>query len=904
MTVIPYRYSIHVEKAFCILFLIIVLAGPSYTPSPGYGASVVGNIEIHGLHVMGEEELLYLLDISTGEPVDETMVRNGIKRAFLKGVFEDIAVEVLQGETETVVIHVKERRYIKDISLEGDYALSRKTIASLLPLQEDQYLSCDTIDKSLNTLRGEFALRGYPNALLEADIEESGTFPQVVVRLKVNTGRPVLVKRIIATGMSEDAKSVMRTSEGDVFDQIAVRKDLERIKKYYKEGKYFNPVVHPYLFEDGVLTITVEPGKRLFVSLDGNEALSAKVLLREMPFFEAEDFNNDIVEEAIQRMLTLYHEQGFPFAQIAPVISEEGNLIHLTFFIFEGKKVKTGEISFEGSHIEEDRLKSVLTLREGNVFDPDLIDSDRDNLTEFYFALGYLSVSVEDFQTQYDENSQTMKILLKIQEGNKTTIRNIKISGCRNVAEDEVRKGILIKPGDPYNEVDISDTRYGIIEFYGTKGFPSADVSVSRTLEGLAADITFTVDEGPYSVFGKAIVTGNNKTEYIVIRRELARKENVPFDYTILRKDRQGLYKLGLFSDVTVEMLEGFGLKRDVLINLHEANAGAVEFGLGYSDYEHYRGFLDVSYRNLWGMHRQASARTELSSLERRLILQYYEPWFVSGRTALRALFLTEFREELNVDTRETRYKLTRNAVSAGLERKFNSRIKSELYYEFSLVNTYDVAPDVVLSKEDTGTLVISGLRLGVVYDSRNDPFYPSRGILSGISAKLTSPAFLSESDFYKLSIYGNVYHGLARGLVLALSLRGGVAKGYGATAELPIVERFFLGGRTTVRGYEQDTLGPRGADGNPTGGNAFLMESLEMRISLGKGIGIVTFLDGGNVWVEMNDINPSDSKFTGGIGLRYDTPVGPLRVDYGHKLQREKDESSGELHFSIGHAF
>ena len=112
--------------------------------------------------------------------------------------------------------------------------------------------------------------------------------------------------------MSEDAKSVMRTSEGDVFDQIAVQKDLERIKKYYKEGKYFNPVVHPYLFEDGVLTITVEPGKRLFISLDGNEALSAKVLLREMPFFEAEDFNNDIVEEAIQRMLTLYHEQGFP----------------------------------------------------------------------------------------------------------------------------------------------------------------------------------------------------------------------------------------------------------------------------------------------------------------------------------------------------------------------------------------------------------------------------------------------------------------------------------------------------------------------------------------------------------------------------------------------------------------
>jgi len=117
-------------------------------------------------------------------------------------------------------------------------------------------------------------------------------------------------------------------------------------------------------------------------------------------------------------------------------------------------------------------------------------------------------------------------------------------------------------------------------------------------------------------------------------------------------------------------------------------------------------------------------------------------------------------------------------------------------------------------------------------------------------------------------------------------------------------VERFFLGGRTTVRGYEQDTLGPKGSDGNPTGGNVFLMENLEARLSLSKSLGLVAFLDGGNVWMKISDINPEDIKFTTGLGLRYNTPVGPLRVDYGYKLQREKGESAGEVHFSIGHAF
>ena len=106
------------------------------------------------------------------------------------------------------------------------------------------------------------------------------------------------------------------------------------------------------------------------------------------------------------------------------------------------------------------------------------------------------------------------------------------------------------------------------------------------------------------------------------------------------------------------------------------------------------------------------------------------------------------------------------------------------------------------------------------------------------------------------------------------------------------------------MRGYEQDTLGPKGPDGNPTGGNAFLCGNVELRTYLGKGIGIVTFLDEGNVWQKVGEIDPGSIKYSTGLGLRYNTPVGPLRVDYGYKLQRERGESAGVLHFAIGHAF
>jgi outer membrane protein insertion porin family len=353
-----------------------------------------------------------------------------------------------------------------------------------------------------------------------------------------------------------------------------------------------------------------------------------------------------------------------------------------------------------------------------------------------------------------------------------------------------------------------------------------------------------------------------------------------------------------------MEALDAYEDKKDVLIKLREGNAGAVELSLGYAEYELYRGILDLSYRNVMGLNRQVSLRLELSSLEKRYILQYYEPWFLSRELPFRVFVLGEDKKEISIDTRETRYRLTRNTITAGFEKKMSEKLKSELYYEFSLVNTFDVKPDVILTKEDTGTLVISGLRYGIIYDTRDNQFYPTKGLFSGATVKLTSPVFMSETDFIKLTFYGNIYHEITKGVVLAASLRGGGAQGYFKTNALPIVERFFLGGRTTVRGYAQDDLGPKGADGNPTGGNAFLMENLELRTSLGKNFGLVTFLDGGNVWVKMNEMKLTDFKFAAGLGLRYNTPVGPVRIDYGRKLQREKGESAGELHFSIGNAF
>ncbi|MEW6162397.1 MAG: outer membrane protein assembly factor BamA [Nitrospirota bacterium] len=878
---------------------------------PEAACKVVGEVEIKGLYSIEKKELLDLLDIRSGKPIDSRGVRQGIKRVFLKGIFEDISIETTDGEK--VIINVRERDFIEKIYIDGDYGLSRRIIKRNFPLREGQVMRYDMIEAAIEELRHEIARRGFPNANINAKIERLKKPYRVNIHLQVNTGEPERIKEITVSGVVEEIKEMVSLSRGDIYDQAKLKKDLERVRTYYKNNGYLKPVV-VYTFADGALDISINPGKCLKISIEGSSAISTKTLLREMPFFEAEDFRDEIVEEAVYRMLSLYHKGGYPFAQTAPVITSRDDLIDLNFFIFEGTKVKIREIYFSGVSLPEKNLKEVMSLKEGGLYNPDLIDTDREAIKEFYNALGYLEASVEEFQTNpplppllkggKGGLPEEIDIIIRIHEGLKTEIEKVEIVGTDLISEEEVREAVRIKPGDPYNEVDILDARYRIIELYNTHGLSDVIVSVERNFEGQKASITFQINEGGITFFGKTIVRGNYRTRYEVVKRELKHHEGIPFDYRILGKERRRLYKLGLFTDVDMEVLDRYNHERDVLIRLNEGNAGAVEFGVGYGDYERFRGFLDLSYRNLWGMNRQSSLRVELSSIERRYILQYHEPWFLSKQLSFRAFLLREERREINIDTRETRYRLTRYGATAGLEKRLSDTLKAELYYDFSLVETFDVKPDVILSREDTGTLTISGLRPGIVYDTRDNPFDPKKGVLSGISLKFTPPAFLSETNFVKLLLHGSIYHQLNKRFVLALSLRGGVAQGYHKTEKLPIVERFFLGGRMTVRGYEQDTLGPKGSDGTPTGGNAFLLSNIEMRSSLAKGIGIVAFLDGGNVWLKAKDIDPGNLKYTIGLGFRYSTPIGPIRIDYGRKLQREPGESRGEIHFSIGHAF
>lgn len=898
------------------VFYFLSLLSALIVMSPGQaGAVTAGKVDIRGLSSIGREEFLDILGIIPGGDIDKELVRNGIKRAFLKGLFDDIIVRVPDGEKPVVEVEVKERDFIEKINVKNDTGIRDKTIKELFMLKADSAMRYDLLDTAVARLRESFASYGYPEAAIDVKVERTGKPYRVNIALKIDGGPPLIIKHINIVwppsygseteGGGRIVLSELKLSPGDVFSRIKLDANLRNVREYLKKKGYYKPKVGPYSYKDGDLEIAVDPGKKLSVFVDGNSAVSTKNLLKEAPFFEIEDFRDEVIGEAVDRMLALYHSKGYAFAQIAPVVNSDSQRIAITFFVFEGERVKIKSVKFVGVSLPHERLKEVMTLTEGEVYNPDQVEKDKDSLKEFYGALGYLEASVREIEIKIDKEQHAAQLVVDIDEGKKTVIGAVDITGTNPETKTKLAALAGLKPGDAYNEVDISNARFRILDFYTNSGYTNVDVTVTRSVDNYKASVVFNVVVGGEKFFGKTVIIGNTKTRYQVFKRELLYKEGQPYSFRLLSEERQRLYKLGLFTDVEVETTDGEDSKKDVLLRVTEGNAGSVDFGLGYADYEKFRGFVGISYHNLWGMNREGLLRLEVSSLQNRVILQYNEPWFFGKNLPFRTIFLYENRKELDPSTKDILYKLRRYSVTSGVEKKLSDTMKGELYYEFSIVRTTDVEPDVILTKEDTGTLAISGIKPALIYDTRDNPFDPKKGILAGISMKLATFVFLSEVNFIKGEVYGSTFHKLSKRITLALSARGGVAYGLGSTEELPLVERFFLGGRSTVRGYAQDALGPKGADGTtPTGGNAYLMGNIEFRTDIGKGFGLVPFVDMGNVWLSANDITPLQLKFTTGLGLRYKTPVGPLRVDYGVKLSRETGESRGEIHFSVGHAF
>ena len=239
-----------------------------------------------------------------------------------------------------IMVRVRERDIIKKIVIAGNQRLSKNIIKNHFSLKEDQIMRYDRMEDAVRELKNALPERGFPHADIKLAVENAGAPYKVNLLLTIDEGMPEIIKsiKIIGPAEAKGHKELIKIEEGGIYDQVKLRKEIDRMRLYYKKNNFLKPVVGPYTFSNGNLDINIDPGKKLEVVFENNSVLNSETLTKEAPVFEVEDFGDDLVEEAISRIVSLYHPQGFPFVQIAPVITSNQDTVIIRFFIFEGEQ--------------------------------------------------------------------------------------------------------------------------------------------------------------------------------------------------------------------------------------------------------------------------------------------------------------------------------------------------------------------------------------------------------------------------------------------------------------------------------------------------------------------------------------------------------------------------------------
>lgn len=913
----------HPVMAGCLLVLLLISSAYP-APSPYHGLMIT-RIELkdeQGNPWPKPEQALPLIAVKPGDRFTGAAIREGLAALFLKGLFTDIRVEAFPDNGGVRLEYVLARRTIVDeLVIHGNSAISTNTIRDALAALEGK----EPREEKLSSLRADllalYQAEGFYDAAVTFRTEPLKESHRVALHADIRESAPTLIEEIAFSGNTvfkdKVLLSVLKNKKGKLLKRdLLMDTDRETILGKYGDAGYpaarLGPVNIRFKDSKASVHIQVNEGPRVIVRFSGNRAFGSDTLAKALLIWSERDVSDSIIDSGMDKIKTMYREKGYADVAVDVKKTETPARLDLEFTVQEGPRVTVKEITVQGNTVFTTKnIKKRMALRESGWFTSppfreDLLDKDIDYLHDQYLDAGYLSARVRKSVVMTSDKSAAV-VAIELVEGPRTMTGGISFEGNRALSSTELLSTVNLKQGAPFSERLIDENRYRILSTYTNKGYLYARVDVEKNTRDNTVDILYRITEDLLVSIGRIILRGNERTKDEVIIRELLVKPGDFYDYGALLASQQRIYRLGYFRVARFEPVHP-GEKeyvKDMLFTVEERPAGAVELGVGYGDLDRLRGFVEVSHRNLWGSARYSSLRYEESAILRRAIFNFQEPWFLGRKLENKFSLLWSDSEKLNSDTRELYYKTRKTVASFGVGKSYEN-LKPSLTYQFENVVNYSVKPEAQLTPEDSGRVLVSSLIPALVWDLRDDVFNPRNGALYGIILKAALRELGSEADFAKLTVQGSWFLPVETA-VLALSARTGTAWPFRNTPELPLHERFTVGGGTTVRGFRQDAVGPTvvGPDGEPipTGGSSMMILNLELRVNPGEGLGVVLFCDAGNVWPG-NELNGRNLRSSCGAGLRYGTPIGPLRVDYGQKIQRLPGESPGELHFNIGNTF
>ncbi|HMF49597.1 MAG TPA: outer membrane protein assembly factor BamA [Candidatus Saccharimonadales bacterium] len=742
----------------------------------------------------------------------------------------------------------------------------------------------------------------------------------------------------------------LKSRAGESFDSKTVEQDVKAI---YRMG--FFEDVQAELSPDGILTYAVKEKPYVReVKIQGASQVTREKIETALGISPRSILDRVKVAEGVDKVRKLYTEQGYVNAAIDSAVSvEANNQAVITLDIIEGNRLLIKRVAFEGNKtFSEGELKGLIATKEEWIFsfftnrgvlDRDMLTNDVAILSNYYNDNGYVDHKIDEPVILRARDG--LEVVFRINEGSQYRVGKVEIGGELIQDGQQILKSMKLTSGQIFRGNRLRDDITLLTEMYANKGFAFVQVDpvtkVNQTEKNV--DVALVLTKGPPVYFNRILVAGNTKTRDKVVRRELLSNEQELYSSTKITQSRNALQRTGYFEDVQLTTKKTDQPDTlDVLVDVKEGPTGTFQVGAGYSSGDGFLFNANISEKNFMGRGQGLSGNFSIGSKRQDYIVNLNDPYFNDSKVALGLDAFNTTREYTDFDEKKlgfginTSYPLkdfrmpffggARAAANPGSDELASNAPPTMWDYarggvSYSLTNEKigNIDPFASSAIQDAkGTSLTSSVTPNFSYDSRDHFFNPTEGTKSTFSIELAGLG--GDTRFIKTDLTGHWYYPLLKdpawGGNYVLGLGGQLGYGFGLGSKnngqnLPLFERYFLGGINSVRGFADRSLGPREPNAcvNPedscgsdvVGGSTAAVINVELLFPIMEKYGIrgVAFFDMGNAFAD--SFNFGDLRRSVGAGVRWMSPFGPLRVELGLPLNKKPGDDTSVLGFSIG---
>ena len=696
---------------------------------------------------------------------------------------------------------------------------------------------------------------------------------------------------------------------------LSIESIRQDIRSLYKIGYFDDVRVDIEQQDEGEVRlyfVVVEKPSLTKVEFAGNKKLSEEKIKEHVMLSPGSMADSRLIDDNAEKIRALYETEGYWEALVVPVlriISENEAVV--TFQITEGEKVKVNSLKLEGNETLTDvEILDVMATKSAGLFSfitdsgkyvREVMHIDLERIKNLYHNNGYIAVQVAEPVIEMSQDRKSMDITIKINEGEKFYIGNLSISGVEKLSLLWVKSMVRTRSGEVFRADVLRSDILSVTDYYSNKGYAFADVVPDLNIlqEERTVNIVINIEENSLVHVGRLNILGNTVTRDKVIRREIRLDEGDVYIPRLLKRSYNRINNLNFFDTVEIKPKPrpDKGLM-DLNVEVEERSTGSMTMGGGYSSIDGLLATVEVVEGNLFGRGNTLKLKAEKSGRTTSYSLSFREPWLFDKPISVNTSIYDQKREYFEYSKRA-------KGVGLTVGKDLSEYIRGSIGYSFENVDIMDVSKDAsIIIKDQEGSKDTSKVTLSLVRDSRDNYLYPRKGNRNSISTAFAGLG--GDNAFYKAVLDSSWHFPLFKDSAFAVRGRVGYAEGI-FEEELPMYERFYVGGIYTVRGHEYGYAGPLDpVTGEPLGGNKELIFNVEYTIPLVSSARLygVAFYDAGTAFDDDEDISLNKLRQGGGFGFRWISPIGPLRLEWGKNLDQKDGESDSRWEFTFGTFF